>query len=36
LRPVLDLNDADAVAQWLVDNGHRFDYELERHLSAYD
>ncbi len=36
LRPVLDLNDADAVAQWLVDNGHRFDYEPERHLSAYD
>lgn len=36
LRPVLDLNDADTVAQWLVDNGHRFDYEPERHLSAYD
>jgi molybdopterin-guanine dinucleotide biosynthesis adapter protein len=29
LRPVLDLNDADAVAQWLVDNGHRFDYDPE-------
>ena len=29
LRPVLDLNDADAVAQWLVENGHRFDYEAE-------
>jgi len=29
LRPVLDLNDPDAVAQWLVDNGARFDYELE-------
>ena len=27
LRPVLDLNAPDAVAQWLVDNGHRFDYE---------
>jgi len=27
LRPVLDLNDPDAVAQWLVDNGHRFDYD---------
>ena len=25
-RPVLDLNDPDAVAQWLVDNGDRFDY----------
>ncbi|CAA9433149.1 MAG: Molybdopterin-guanine dinucleotide biosynthesis protein MobB [uncultured Ramlibacter sp.] len=29
LRPVLDLNDPDAVAQWLVDNGHRFDYHPE-------
>jgi molybdopterin-guanine dinucleotide biosynthesis adapter protein len=29
LRPVLDLNDADAVAQWLVDNGDRFDYDPE-------
>lgn len=27
LRPVLDLNDPDALAQWLVDNGHRFDYD---------
>jgi molybdopterin-guanine dinucleotide biosynthesis protein B len=26
LRPVLDLNQADAVAQWLVDNQDRFDY----------
>lgn len=26
LRPVLDLNDAQAVAGWLVDNGDRFDY----------
>src|SRR3954468_8110528 len=24
LRPVLDLNDPDAIAQWLVDNGDRF------------
>lgn len=31
LRPVLDLNDADAVAQWLVDNGHRFDYDPEKY-----
>ena len=31
LRPVLDLNDADAVAQWLVDNGHRFDYDAENY-----
>jgi molybdopterin-guanine dinucleotide biosynthesis adapter protein len=29
LRPVLDLNDADAVAQWLVDNGDRFHYDPE-------
>ena len=29
LRPVLDLNDPDAVAQWLVDNGHRFEYDPE-------
>ena len=32
LRPVLDLNDADAVAQWLVDNGNRFDYDPERYV----
>lgn len=29
LRPVLDLNDPDGVAQWLVDNGERFDYQSE-------
>lgn len=29
LRPVLDLNDPEAIAQWLVDNGHRFDYDPE-------
>ena len=29
VRPVLDLNDVDAVAQWLVDNGNRFDYDPE-------
>ena len=29
LRPVLDLNDADALARWLSDNGHRFDYDPE-------
>ena len=32
LRPVLDLNDPDAVAQWLIDNGHRFDYDPELYL----
>jgi molybdopterin-guanine dinucleotide biosynthesis protein B len=29
LRPVLDLNDADAMARWLADNGHRFEYDPE-------
>ena len=29
LRPVLDLDDADAVAHWLVDNGDRFEYDPE-------
>ncbi|MBL0419422.1 molybdopterin-guanine dinucleotide biosynthesis protein B [Ramlibacter sp. AW1] len=31
LRPVLDLNDPDALAQWLVDHGHRFDYDPENY-----
>jgi molybdopterin-guanine dinucleotide biosynthesis adapter protein len=30
-RPVLDLNDPDALAQWLVDNRDRFDYDPERY-----
>ena len=29
LRPVLDLNDADAVADFLVNNQGRFDYSFE-------
>lgn len=29
LRPVLDLNDADAVADYLVKNQERFDYSFE-------
>jgi len=29
LRPVLDLNDPEAVAQWLVGNQSRFDYRSE-------
>lgn len=29
LRPMLDLNDPGAVAQWLVDNGDRFEYHPE-------
>ena len=31
-RPVLDLNDADAVAQWLVDNQDRFEYQSDRYV----
>jgi molybdopterin-guanine dinucleotide biosynthesis protein B len=31
LRPVLDLNDPDGVAQWLVDSGDRFEYVAERY-----
>ncbi len=27
LRPVLDINDADSIAQWLIDNAERFDYD---------
>jgi len=29
LRPVLDLNDPDTIAQWLVDNAERFEYRAE-------
>lgn len=29
LRPVLDLGNPDAVAHWLADNDHRFDYDPE-------
>lgn len=31
LRPVLDLNDPDAVADWLEQNRDRFDYVSERY-----
>ncbi|MDP2817626.1 MAG: molybdopterin-guanine dinucleotide biosynthesis protein B [Polaromonas sp.] len=31
LRPVLDLNDPEAVAQWLIDNQDRFVYNAEMH-----
>ncbi len=31
LRPVLDVNSADSVAQWLVDHGERFEYVAERY-----
>ena len=33
LRPVLDLNDADAVADFLVNNQDRFDYSFENRLD---
>ena len=33
LRPVLDLNDADAVADFLVNNRDRFDYSFENRLD---
>jgi len=29
LRPVLDLNDAEVVDNWLTANEARFDYRLE-------
>lgn len=29
--PVLDLNDASAIAEWLIQNGHRFDYYAEQY-----
>ncbi len=29
--PVFDLNDADAIAQWLIDSGERFEYNSEHH-----
>jgi molybdopterin-guanine dinucleotide biosynthesis protein B len=32
LRPVLDLNDADAVAQWLIDNQDRFVYNADLYV----
>ncbi len=31
LRPVLDVNSADSVAQWLVDHGDRFEYVAARY-----
>lgn len=31
LRPVLDLNDGEGVAAWLVENGERFDYHAENY-----
>ena len=34
LRPVLDLNQPDALAEWLIENGARFEYDPERHLPV--
>ncbi|MDO5624897.1 MAG: molybdopterin-guanine dinucleotide biosynthesis protein B [Pseudomonadota bacterium] len=34
-RPVLDLNQPQAVADWLIAHGERFDYDPERHLYHY-
>ncbi len=31
-RPRLDLDNPDALAQWLVDNGGRFDYDPEAYV----
>jgi len=31
LRPVLDIDDPEAMAQWLADNGDRFDYDPENY-----
>jgi molybdopterin-guanine dinucleotide biosynthesis adapter protein len=32
LRPRLNLDDPDAVAAWLIDNGDRFEYVPEAYL----
>ena len=34
LRPVLDLNDVDGVAAWLVENEARFEYRQEIYQTA--
>jgi molybdopterin-guanine dinucleotide biosynthesis adapter protein len=31
-RPVLDINQPEAIAQWLVDNEGRFDYDYEKFI----
>jgi len=30
-RPLFDLNDAEAIAKWLIDSGDRFEYNPEHH-----
>ncbi len=32
LRPVFDLNRAEAIAQWLIAQGDRFDYDAEKYM----
>lgn len=32
VRPVLDVNSPDGVAQWLVDNAERFEYRSENYV----
>ncbi len=32
LRPVLDVNQPEQIAQWLVDNGDRFTYNSEMYI----
>lgn len=34
LRPVLDVNSANDVAQWLVDNAERFEYRAENYARV--
>jgi molybdopterin-guanine dinucleotide biosynthesis adapter protein len=34
LRPILDVNSADDVAQWLVDHGERFEYRSENYVKV--
>ena len=31
LRPVLDINDPEALAEWLLANGDRFEYQFEKY-----
>ena len=31
LRPVLDLNDPESVAAWMLAQGERFDYPAEQY-----
>jgi molybdopterin-guanine dinucleotide biosynthesis protein B len=35
LRPVFDLDDAEGIVQWLLDNAQRFDYKAENHELSF-